>query len=176
MGISEIRKGMYGFPQAGILDHNKLKKILKPQGYTPVTHTPGLWHHHTRPITFALVVDDFGVKHVGEKHAQHLHDILAANYEGVHEDWTGEKFCRITLKWDYNRHTCELSMPGYILEVLRQFYHPLSSYPELAPHKYAPQNFKTSDPAAPIPDNKTPPLLTTGITRTKNIVGCFLYY
>ena len=53
---------MYGPPQAGILAHNKLKKVLKPRGYTPVTHTPGLWRHHTNPIVFALAVNDFGVK------------------------------------------------------------------------------------------------------------------
>ena len=76
---------MYGLPQAGILAHNKLKKLLKPHGYTPATHTPGLWRHHTRPIVFALVVNNFGVKHVGGKHARHLCDILAANYEGVHK-------------------------------------------------------------------------------------------
>ena len=38
--FAEIRKEMYGFPQAGILTHNKLKKLLKLHGYTPVTHTP----------------------------------------------------------------------------------------------------------------------------------------
>ena len=162
--FSEIRKRIYGLTQSGILAHNKLNKVLKPHGYTPVTHTPGLWNHHTRPIAFALVVDDFGVKHVGGKHARHLRDILAANYKGVHKDWTDEKFCGITLKWDYTSRTCELFIPGYIFAVLRQFNHPLPSGPELAPHKYASQNFKTSDPTAPITDNKTPPLPPIGIT------------
>ena len=87
-----------------------MKKVLKPHSYTPLTHTPGLWRHHTRPIVFALVVDDFGVNHVGGKHARHLCDILDSNYEGVHEDWTGKKFCGITLKWGYTRLTCKLSM------------------------------------------------------------------
>ena len=117
--FSEIRKGMYGIPQAGTLSHNKLKKVLKTHGYTLVTHNPELWRHHICSIKFALVVDDFGVKHVGGKHARHLRDILAANYEGIHEDWTGRKFCGITLKWDYTRRTCEISMPGYILAFLR---------------------------------------------------------
>jgi hypothetical protein len=31
-----------------------------------------LFNHQTRPITFSLVVDDFGVKYVGREHAEHL--------------------------------------------------------------------------------------------------------
>ena len=44
------------------------------------------------------------------------------------------------------------------------------------PHKYVPQNFKTSDPTAPIPDDERPPLPPTGITRIQKIVECLLYY
>ena len=50
---------------------------------------------------FALVVDDFGVKYGGDEHTKNLLNILIKNYEGVHEDWEGTKFCGITLKWDY---------------------------------------------------------------------------
>ena len=106
----EIRKGMYGLPQAGVLAHKKLTSILAPPVYAPTKNTPGLWTHSSRPIAFALVVDDFGVKYVGEEHARHLLNILLANYEGVHEDWGGTKFFGITLEWDYIRRTCLLSI------------------------------------------------------------------
>ena len=68
----EIRKAIYGLPQAGILANKQLRKFLKPAGYYEVAHTPGLWRHTTRPIQFTLVVDDFGVKYVGKEHADHL--------------------------------------------------------------------------------------------------------
>jgi hypothetical protein len=68
----EIRKGMYGLPQAGLLANQLLQKRLATHGYAPVTHTHGLWRHKTRPITFSLVVDDFGVKYVGKHNANHL--------------------------------------------------------------------------------------------------------
>jgi hypothetical protein len=58
----EIRKGMYGLKQAGLLV-NQLH---------PARHTPGLWLHKTRPVSFTLVVDDFAVKYVGKQHAEHL--------------------------------------------------------------------------------------------------------
>ena len=58
----EIRKGMYGLPQAGIIANNKLRKHLANFGHIPTKNTPGLWKHQTRPVQFSLVVDDFGVK------------------------------------------------------------------------------------------------------------------
>jgi hypothetical protein len=57
----EIRKGMYGLKQAGLLANQLLQTRLAPFGYYPARHTPGLWLHETRPISFTLVVDDFAV-------------------------------------------------------------------------------------------------------------------
>ena len=39
------------------MDSNRLKTY----GYEPVRHTPGIWRHYSRPISFTVVVDDFGV-------------------------------------------------------------------------------------------------------------------
>lgn len=97
---AEIRKGMYGLPQAGILANKLLKARLEPHGYTECTHTPGLWRHTTRPIMFALVVDDFTVQYTGKEHAQHLLAALKQDYEAVTVDWEGKLFCGITLEWD----------------------------------------------------------------------------
>ena len=58
-----IKKGMYGLKQAAILAYDNLKTILKPFGYVPVTRTVGFWKHGTRPTTFCLYVDDFGIKY-----------------------------------------------------------------------------------------------------------------
>ena len=58
----EIRMGIYGLPQAGILGNKLLKEIIGNHGYYEVQHTPGLFKHITKDIQFILVVDDFGVK------------------------------------------------------------------------------------------------------------------
>eukprot|EP00957_Ditylum_brightwellii_P197890 15075220-Ditylum_brightwellii.AAC.2 len=58
----EICKGMCSLLQAGILANKLLNKRLSEHGYYPVQHTPGLWQHKWRPVKFALMVDDFGVK------------------------------------------------------------------------------------------------------------------
>jgi hypothetical protein len=57
----EIRKGVYVLKQAGILAKQFLQTRLAPFGYYPAQHTPGLWLHKTRPISFTLIVDDFAV-------------------------------------------------------------------------------------------------------------------
>eukprot|EP00804_Cyclotella_cryptica_P006014 CCRYP_000255-RA/>CCRYP_000255-RA protein AED:0.25 eAED:0.25 QI:0/0/0/1/1/1/2/0/796 len=57
-----IDLGMYGLPQAGILANKLLEKRLAKAGYYQCQHTPGLWRHVWRPITFCLVVDDFASK------------------------------------------------------------------------------------------------------------------
>jgi hypothetical protein len=73
--VVELRKGIYGFPQAGILANIQLKKHLADNDYHPA-HTAGLFKHKTRPVTFSLCVDDFGVKYVGKENAQHLEQVL----------------------------------------------------------------------------------------------------
>jgi hypothetical protein len=77
----EIRKGMYGLKQAGLLANQLLQKCLAPFGYYPARHTPGLWLHKTRPIAFSLIVDEFSVKYVGKRQADHLRNALLQHYE-----------------------------------------------------------------------------------------------
>ena len=68
----EMRKAVWGLPQAGILANKNLRKELEPHGYHEHENTPGLWYHKTQPISFTLVVDDFGVKYAGKEHVDHL--------------------------------------------------------------------------------------------------------
>eukprot|EP00804_Cyclotella_cryptica_P020749 CCRYP_016588-RA/>CCRYP_016588-RA protein AED:0.03 eAED:0.02 QI:0/0/0/1/1/1/3/0/1217 len=81
-----IQKGMYGLPQAGIIAQQLLEKRLALKGYRQSSITPGFWKHNWRPISFTLCVDDFGVKYVGIKHAQHLLQTLNEHYE-TSQDW-----------------------------------------------------------------------------------------
>ena len=68
----EIRKGMYGLPQAGLSVQELLKARLTVHGYTQDKLTPGLWKHHTRLIQVCFVVKNFGVKCNRREHAEHL--------------------------------------------------------------------------------------------------------
>ena len=72
----EIRRGMYGLPQAGLITQKLLEQRLNKEGYYQSENTTGLWTHTWRPITFSLCVYDFGVKYVGKIHADHLLTVL----------------------------------------------------------------------------------------------------
>ncbi len=53
----EIRKGMYGLPQAGIIAQELLEQRLSKVGYSQNKIIPGLWTHETRQTCFTLVVE-----------------------------------------------------------------------------------------------------------------------
>jgi hypothetical protein len=91
---------MHGLPQAGILVNQLLSHSITINGYHQTKLDPDLWRHVTCPIQFTLVVDDFGVRYVGQEHAQHIIDALETDYK-VSKDLTGGIYCGITLNWDY---------------------------------------------------------------------------
>jgi hypothetical protein len=101
---------MYGLPHAGILVNELLQRNLAKYGYRPTTDTHGLWTHDNRPISFSLVVDDFGVKYVGREHAEHLKTCIKKKYS-ISSDWNGMAYCGLTLDWDYKDRTVDLSLP-----------------------------------------------------------------
>ena len=171
---TKIRKGMYGLPQAGILANQKLKRDLLPFGYVPCRHTPGLWRHIWRPVTFTLVVDDFGIKYVGRQHAEHLISTLRKLYPKVAEDWTGTLYCGIQLKWDKNFDKVELSMPGYIDNMLHKYQY-TPKIPQHAPHPYRKPQYgrKIQEPT---PDDQSKPVTAEIKTKIQQIVGSLLYY
>jgi hypothetical protein len=170
----EIRRGMYGLPQAGRLANDALVLFLADHGYAPVPVTAGLWSHKTRDITFSLVVDDFGIKYTKRADVDHLLTCLKLKYV-VKEDWTAERYCGLTLKWDYTKRTCEISMPGYIERVLQRFAHSPPARPERSPHRWLRPEYGASVQYAP-PDDDTCPLPQSGIKRIQEVIGCLQYY
>jgi hypothetical protein len=119
----KIQKGMYGLPQAGIIALQLLEERLQKHGYHQSQMTPGLWKHDTHPISFSLVVNDFGVTYVGKENAQHLLD-TARHYYKCSCDWKGEQYCGLTLTWDYEGKKVHILMPGYVTKALTRFQHP----------------------------------------------------
>ena len=115
-------KGIYGLPQAGLLTNQRLTTHLAKYDYAPNRHTPGLWRHKHRPVTFSVVVDNFGVKYEGRENAQNIISALEDLYK-VTTDWGGEIYIGITLKWNYKECYVNLSMTGYVEAALKKFQH-----------------------------------------------------
>jgi hypothetical protein len=170
----EIQKGMYGLPQAGILANELLQRNLAKYGYRPTTHTHGLWTHDTRPISFSLVVDDFGVKYVGREHAGHLMTCIKKNYN-IPSDWNGTAYCGLTLDWDYKNCTVDLSMPVYIKAALHKYQHPAPARPEHAPHTWNPTIYGTKTQF--VNEITTSPALSDkDVNKLQLLTGTLLYY
>ena len=85
----ESNRGMYGLPQAGLLENVLLETRLNKRGYHQRRLVPGLWNHEWRPVKSTLIVDDFGVKYVDNEHALYLKATLEANY-GVTTECDGK--------------------------------------------------------------------------------------
>ena len=104
---TEIRKGMYGLPRAGLLVQELLAELPKKHGYKKSKITPGLWTHNWRPICFPQVVENFSVKY----YANHLIAALNETY-ALEEDLEASKCVGISLGWDCIQGEVHSSIPG----------------------------------------------------------------
>jgi hypothetical protein len=170
----EINKGMYGLPQAGILANRLLAKRLDAYGFRPTQHTPGLWRHDSRPIQFALVVDDFGIQYVNKSDVDYLLDALRKHYEDVTVEWAGKKFCGVNLTWNYPERHVDISMPGYIQKILHRFQHTAVRREDQPYRNNAPQYGQKVQFTEP--EDNSPPLDKQGIEKIMQIVGGLLFY
>jgi hypothetical protein len=169
----EIRKGMYGLPQAGILVNKLLEQRLSARGYYQCQHMPGLWWHMWRAITFCLIVDDFGIKVMDIADFHHLKMALKEYYK-VAIDWMGSLFCGVKLTWDYKQRHVDCSMPGYIDKALKKYQLPSPMAPQDATYAAAPIQYGTKFQQVKI--DTTSPLSPAELKRVQDIVGTFLYY
>ncbi len=133
-----------------------------------------MWYHETCPITFTLVVDDFGVKYVNKDNADHLIASIKKDYL-LTKDWLGNLYCGIQLNGDYAGRTVDISMPGYIKKKLQEYGHIIPRKIQGCP--YSPEPKKNGAEAqASFPQDNTPKLDKKGIKRVQKIVGSILYY
>jgi hypothetical protein len=107
----KMQRAVWGLSQAGILPNKLLRKRLAPHGYYKCKQMPGLWKHATRPISFTLVVDNFGMKYANKYDINHLIQCLKKKYE-LTEDWDGNLYCGIKLNWNYDNHSLDIFDAG----------------------------------------------------------------
>ena len=172
----KMKKGMYGLKQASVLAYNNLVKNLKDHVYAPIPHTVGLWRHNSRPLTFCLCVDDFGIKYENKADVDHLLAALRQFYS-ISTDWSVQHFCGFHLDWHYDEGYVDLSMPGYIENVLTKFQRSAPAIPQQTPYHVKPHRpfLPGHRQFVPTPD-LSPKLDKSGITRVQSIIGSLLYY
>ena len=171
----EIRRGMYGLKEAGIIAFEQLVRKLRPYGYEPMKYTPGFWRHKTRKTTFTLCVDDFGVKYFSKDDALHLINAVKDHYE-VTVDWEGKLYIGMNLNWQYDKGYVDVSMNGYARRALDKFGHKPPSRPQHAPHPYNAPVYGSKQPQKATVLAKATPLDAEGTRRIQSIAGTFIYY
>jgi hypothetical protein len=165
---------MCGLPQAGIIAQELLEKQLLKAGYRQSKVTPGYWKHDWQPISFTLVVDNFGVKYTNETDVKHLIQTLKQDYD-IEEDWEGTWYLGITLDWDYKKREVHLSMPGYVERALARFGHLIPKTLQHQPHKHTVPTYGASIQYAK--DNDVTNLFSKDEKKyIHQVLGTFLYY
>jgi hypothetical protein len=78
------------------------------------------------------------------------------------------------LKWDYKNRTCDISMPGYVSNILSKFQHNAPKHPQHTPSRYvtpvygAKTQYETQ--------YETPPLTAKQCLNIQKVTGFVLYY
>ena len=101
--------------------------------------------------------------------------MLKTKYE-VTTDWTGSLYCRLTLDWNYAGGCVDISMPGYVIQALKQFGHPNPKRPQLAPHKWIDPVYGSTQQHQPTTESTTEPSDPKGITNVQSVNGTFIFY
>jgi hypothetical protein len=80
----------------------------------------------------------------------------------------------MTLEWDHNKCICNISMPGYVSNILSKFQHDSPNHPQHTPSRYitpvygAKAQYATRD--------ETPPLTAQQCLTIQKVTGSVLYY
>lgn len=146
---------------------------LATGGHIPSGITPGLFKHRTNPISFCLVVNDFGVKYVHWQDSHNLISHLQKDYKIV-TNWDVDLFYSIRLQENYEKRTVELNIPGYVTYNLVCFKHSTPHTPQDSSHPYTAPIFGTKTKyVAPLARTPLTPKQTQWV---QEFVDIFLFY
>ena len=164
---------MYGHPVAGRLANADLVKHLAVHGYVQDANVPCMFAHVTAPISFSLVVDDFGIKYVHDSDLATLCSALREKYQ-IRVELTGSKYIGVRLDWDYTSNTLVTSMPNYVSAGIARFCRDGPPKPAKTPGIYVPPTFGAPDLSATVDDS---PLASAAEKQfIQEVVGYFLFY
>jgi hypothetical protein len=172
--VCKVVGGMYGLPQAGRIAQKELITHLGQYGYHQTKNTTCLFKHESRPISFTLVVDDFGIKYQNKDDAEHLIAAIRDKYV-LKVDWEGQKYLGIVVRMDYVARTCTISMPHYVNNALARFKVSKLGRQTNSPAIYVAPKYGQHEQIA-VTDDSDPLLNDADIKFIEEVCGVFLYY
>ena len=119
------------------------------------------------------MVDDFGIKVVGDVHANHLVNTLKKDYD-VKIDWKGELFVGIKLGWDYKNRTLDTHIPDLIPKALNKYHHKTPSKPQHVPAKSVPIQYGAKVQTTGTDTSRR--ISAERIRHIQDVVGTFAWY
>jgi hypothetical protein len=80
----------------------------------------------------------------------------------------------MTLKWDYKSRACDMSMPGYVSNVLSKFQHDAPKHPQHTPSRYVTPIYSAKTQYATA--DEAPPLSAQQCLTIQKVTVSVLYY
>jgi hypothetical protein len=85
-----------------------------------------------------------------------------------------ERYCGLTIKWNYSGKMVPLLMPSYVEKALKRFQHPPPIAPQEQPHQHVKKMYCAKFQHANLLDD-SPPLNEAGKKFIQEVMGVFLY-
>ena len=164
-------KTMYGFKQAGFHANQQVTTLLLAHGYYQLQ--PCLFTHTLDPIFFALIADDYGIKHHDIAHYHRLVNALSTKCH-VKAHPIATTFLGLTIDHDRTARTITTSMPDYVPKMLRR-YRPDGVKHASSPSMYVPPVYGSTAPQLPTTDLSAP-ASPAEAAELQQIIGSALYY
>jgi hypothetical protein len=173
-GAPFLNVDAFGQPlkDAGKLSNLRLVSLLSASGILETT-THCLFRHVSRPISFVLVVDDFGIKYQNRDDNDYLISCLSRLYH-VKSHPIASKFLGFAITHDRSQRTLSLSYPGYIDALLHRL-RPHGVKPAASPAVYHPPVYGSLAPQHATTDS-SPPASTAQKKELEIAIGYLLYY
>jgi hypothetical protein len=83
-------------------------------------------------------------------------------------------YSAMTLKWDYDKRTCDIYMPGYISNVLIKSQHDAPKHPQHTRSRYVTPVYRAKTQYTT--KDETPPLTAQQCLKIQKVTGSVLYY
>ena len=75
------------------------------------------------------------------------------NHYTISSDWTGSRYLRLDLDWDYEKREVHLSMLSYVKDALTRFHHSRPKKPQHQTHPHAKITYRDKAQYATAEDN-----------------------
>ena len=171
----KVLKCLYGHPASGRLSFEKLKGILEEGGFVEHPLVECLFIHKTRNISFALIVDDMGIKYANDDDLDYLINVIEPHWK-LKVDKTGSKFVGMHLIWQYERPTPRVMVfnPTVVRDALARFAPGKTLRGRSTPSPYSQPVYGKHNQTGPFDDSSPAPPET--VKFVQEVTGLFNHY